>query len=54
MGIETYMYGVGSVIPPVDLWIGLDTYMNYALIYNLHLEVWLMRCATCIYFYWDV
>ena len=26
----------GSAFPPDDLWFGLDTYTNYALIYNLH------------------
>ena len=31
--------GVGNMFPPDDLSIGLDTYTNCALIYNLHSEV---------------
>ena len=44
-GIETC--GIGSVFPPDDLWIGLDTYMNCILIYDLLLKVWMIMCATC-------
>ena len=33
----------GDVFTPDDLWFGSDTYMNCALIYDLHLDVWLIR-----------
>ena len=46
-GTGTETYGVCSVLPPDDLWIGLDTYMNCILIYDLLLKVGLMWCATC-------
>ena len=36
---------------PADLWIGLDIYTNYTLIYDLLLEVLLMGCATFINLY---
>ena len=40
---------IGSVFPPGDLWIGLDTYMNCILIYDLLLKcVW---CSVCHLFY---
>ena len=44
-GTETY--GICNVFPPDDLWIGLDTYTNCILIYDLLLKVWLMGCVTC-------
>ena len=46
--------GTANVFTSDDLWIGFDTYMNCALIYDLHPEVWLMGCATRIYLYRDV
>ena len=52
-GTGTVTCGIGSVFPPNDLWIGLDTYMDCILIYDLLLQVWLIGCATCfIYIDW--
>ena len=39
-GIGTETCGIGSVFPPDNHWIGLDTYINYILIYDLLLKVW--------------
>ena len=36
-GTGTETCGIDSVFPPDDLWIGLDTYMNCILIYDLFL-----------------
>ena len=47
-GIGTETFGVGDVFSPDDVWFASDTYTNCALIYDLHLEVWLMGCAFCI------
>ena len=43
-GTETCV--IGSVFPPDDLWIDLDTYTNCTVIYDFLLKVWLMGCAT--------
>ena len=45
-GTGTKTCGIGSVFPPDDLWIGLDTYTNCILIYDLLLKVSLMGRAT--------
>ena len=53
IGTETCR--VSDVIPADYLWFGSDTYTICVLIYNLHLNVWLMGCAICIYMFewWD-
>ena len=38
-GAGTETYGIGSVFPPDDIWIGLDIYVNCILIYDLFLKV---------------
>ena len=38
---------IGSVFPPDELWIGLDTYTNCIWMYDLLLKVWLKGCAAC-------
>ena len=48
-GTGTETCGIGSVFPSDDLWIGLDTYMNCILIYDLFLKVWLKECATRLF-----
>ena len=49
-GTGTETCGIGSVFPPDRIWIGSDTYTNCTLIYDLLLKVWLMGCASCIYY----
>ena len=52
-GTGTETCGIGSVFPHDDLWVSLDYYTNYTLIYYLLFKVWLMRCASCvIYIHW--
>ena len=51
-GTVTETCGIGCVVPPDDLWIGLDTYTNCTLVYDLLSTVCLMRFATCIHLYW--
>ena len=46
-GTGTKTCGKGSVFPPDDICIGLDTFTNCILIYDLFLNFWLMGCATC-------
>ena len=49
-GTGTETCGIGSVFPADDIWVGLDTYTNCILIYDLLLKFYLMGCATCLVF----
>ena len=40
--------GVGDVFLPDNILLESDTYTNCALMYNLHLEVWLSGCGIYI------
>ena len=34
------------MFPPDDLWFGSDTHTNYAVIYDLYLDVWLVMMKS--------
>ena len=47
--IGTQSCGVGDAFRPDELWFGSDTYRNYAFIYDLYIDAWLMGCVIRIY-----
>ena len=44
-GISTETCGADDLFPPNELWFGSEIDTNCAVVYNLHLDVWLMGCV---------